>query len=102
MPEPTCGRRSKSSKTANADLAEQKTLVAQDVNALQLLVGAPIDPALLPESIDVAAPTIASLPAGLDSGILLRRPDVCRRNIRCKATMRRSARRARRCSRASR
>ena len=63
-------------ETANADLAEQKTLVAQDVNALQLLVGAPIDPALLPESIDVAAPTIASLPAGLDSGILLRRPDV--------------------------
>ena len=63
-------------ETANADLAEQKTLVAQDVNALQLLVGAPIDPALLPDSIDTAAPTIVALPAGLDSGILLRRPDV--------------------------
>ncbi len=63
-------------ETANADLAEQRTLVAQDVNALQLLVGAPIDAALLPASIDEAQATIATLPAGLDSGILLRRPDV--------------------------
>ena len=63
-------------ETANADLAEQTTLVAQDANALQLLVGAPIDAALLPTSIDEAQATIATLPAGLDSGILLRRPDV--------------------------
>ena len=63
-------------ETANSDLAEQRTAVAQDVNALQLLVGAPVDPALLPASIDEAQATIATLPAGLDSGILLRRPDV--------------------------
>ncbi len=63
-------------ETANADLAEQTTLVAQDVNALQLLVGAPIDAALLPASIDEAQATVATLPAGLDSGVLLRRPDV--------------------------
>lgn len=62
--------------TAESDLAEQRTQLAQDINALQLLVGAPIDPALLPASIDVALPTIADLPAGIDSGILLRRPDV--------------------------
>ncbi|GGB18480.1 hypothetical protein GCM10011380_05070 [Sphingomonas metalli] len=62
--------------TAEADLAEQRTAVAQDVNALQLLVGAPIDPALLPDTIDRAAATVVELPAGLDSGILLRRPDV--------------------------
>ena len=61
---------------AQSDLAEQTTLLAQDVNALQLLVGAPIDPALLPESIQRAAPTVNELPAGLDSAILLRRPDV--------------------------
>ncbi len=61
---------------AEADVARQTTAVAQDVNALQLLVGAPIDPALLPDSIDQAAPTVAELPAGLDSSILLRRPDV--------------------------
>ena len=62
--------------TAQADVAAQTTALAQDVNALQLLVGAPIDPAMLPASIDEAAPTIAALPAGLDSAILLRRPDV--------------------------
>ena len=61
---------------AQADLARQRTAVAQDINLLQLLVGAPIDPRLLPGSIDEAAPTIAELPAGLDSYVLLRRPDV--------------------------
>jgi multidrug efflux system outer membrane protein len=62
--------------TAEADLAQQKTLLAQDVNALQLLVGAPVDAALLPTSIEQAAATIGELPAGIDSGVLLRRPDV--------------------------
>jgi multidrug efflux system outer membrane protein len=61
---------------AEADVAQQTTSVAQDVNALQLLVGGPIDPKLLPASIDEAAPTVAPLPAGLNSTILLRRPDV--------------------------
>jgi multidrug efflux system outer membrane protein len=61
---------------AQADLAQQTTFVSQDVNALQLLVGAPIAPKLLPGSIDDAAPKIAELPAGLDSYVLLRRPDV--------------------------
>ena len=61
---------------AQADVAQQTTAVAKDANALQLLVGAPIDPALLSNSIDQAAPSIAELPAGLDSTILLRRPDV--------------------------
>ncbi len=61
---------------AQSDLAEQRTALAQDVNALQLLAGAPIDPALLPESIEQVAPTVQELPAGLSSTILLRRPDV--------------------------
>ena len=61
---------------AQADVAAQTTLVAQDINALQLLVGTPIDPKFLSTSIDEAAPTVAKLPAGLDSSILLRRPDV--------------------------
>ena len=61
---------------AQADLASQRTALAQDINLLQLLVGAPIDPKLLPGSIDEAAPTVADLPAGLDSYVLLRRPDV--------------------------
>ena len=70
---------------AQADLARQRTAVAQDVNLLQLLVGAPIDPALLPGSIDEAAPTLAELPAGLDSYILLRRPDVVQAEYQLRA-----------------
>ena len=62
--------------TAEANLAQQKTALAQDVNGLQLLVGAAVDPTLLPASIDEAIGTVATLPAGIDSTILLRRPDV--------------------------
>lgn len=61
---------------ARSDLAEQTTQLAQDVNALQLLVGSAVDPTLLPESIEAIAPTLAELPAGVDSRVLLRRPDV--------------------------
>ena len=61
---------------AQADLAQLRTAVAQDINALQLLVGAPVDPRLLAGSIDDGAKTIAELPAGVDSYVLLRRPDV--------------------------
>ena len=61
---------------AQADLARQRTALAQDVNLLRLLVGGPIDPATLPGSIDQAAGSIASLPPGVDSYVILRRPDV--------------------------
>jgi len=61
---------------AQADLAQQRTALAQDLNALQLVVGAPIDPKLLAGSIDDAFGRIAPVPAGLDSYVLLRRPDV--------------------------
>ena len=70
---------------AQADLAQQKTFVAQDVNALQLLVGAPIDPSLLPASIDQAGPTIATLPPGISSTVLLRRPDVVQAEYQLRA-----------------
>ena len=61
---------------AQADLARQRTAVARDVNALQLLVGAPIAPDLLAGSIDEAFGTVVALPAGVNSYVLLRRPDV--------------------------
>lgn len=62
--------------SAQADIAELRTALAQDVNALQLLLGQPVDAALLPNAIEPAAATIAQVPAGLDSRILLRRPDI--------------------------
>lgn len=62
--------------TAEADIAAQKTALAQDANALQLLVGAPVAAGLLPRSLDDASEAVRVVPAGLDSTILLRRPDV--------------------------
>lgn len=70
---------------AQADVAQQTTAVAQDINALQLLVGAPIPPSLLPRSIDDALPNVAELPAGLDSYVLLRRPDVVQAEYQLRA-----------------
>jgi multidrug efflux system outer membrane protein len=71
--------------TAEADLAQQRTLLAQDANTLQLLVGAPVDLSLLSTDIEQAAGTIAPLPAGLDSTILLRRPDVVQAEYQLRA-----------------
>jgi multidrug efflux system outer membrane protein len=71
--------------TAQADVARQRTSLAQDVNALQLLVGAPIDPALLSGSIDDALGKIVPVPAGLDSYVLLRRPDVVQAEYQLRA-----------------
>ena len=70
---------------AQADLAQQRTVVAQDVNALQLLVGAPIDPEFLSGSIEDAFGRIAPVPAGLDSYVLLRRPDVLQAEYQLRA-----------------
>jgi multidrug efflux system outer membrane protein len=70
---------------AQADLAQQRTAVAQDVNALQLLIGAPIDPKQLSGSIDDAFGKIAAVPAGLDSYVLLRRPDVLQAEYQLRA-----------------
>jgi multidrug efflux system outer membrane protein len=70
---------------AQADLAQQRTFVAQDVNLLRLLVGGPVDPALLAGSIDVAAATIADPPVGIDSYVLLRRPDVVQAEFQLRA-----------------
>jgi multidrug efflux system outer membrane protein len=70
---------------AKSDVASQTTLVAQDRNNLQLLVGAPIDDALIPASIESIDGQIAALPAGLSSTILLRRPDVVQAEYQLRA-----------------
>jgi multidrug efflux system outer membrane protein len=61
---------------AQADKAQLIAQIAQDRNALELLVGAPVADADLPPSLDAVANQLGELPAGLDSQILLRRPDV--------------------------
>ncbi len=61
---------------AKSDRANLTTLVSQDRNALELLTGAPVADADIPVTIDAVGTWIAALPAGLDSRILLRRPDV--------------------------
>jgi outer membrane protein, multidrug efflux system len=64
-------------ETARADTARFEGQVARDTNALQLLVGAPVDEAALPAGFGprhVAG--LHAVPEGLPSEVLLRRPDV--------------------------
>jgi outer membrane protein, multidrug efflux system len=61
---------------ALSDLASLTTIVAQGRNALELLVGSPVREAELAPSIESIDGMLAELPTGLDSYILLRRPDV--------------------------
>lgn len=61
---------------ANSDVEDDTTLVAQDRNALELLVGGPVEDALLPVSLAELDGSMANVPAGLSSKILLQRPDV--------------------------
>lgn len=63
-------------ETARSDVARFAGQVAQDINALTLLVGDTLDPALLPTRFEPAVSGLAGLPAGLPSSVLLRRPDV--------------------------
>ena len=72
-------------ETARSDLARQRTALAQDRNLLQLLIGAPVDEALLPASIGEIDQSFVAPPAGLDSRILLRRPDIVEAEYRLRA-----------------
>ncbi len=63
-------------ETAGGDVASQTTALAQDINAIRLLVGADFDESLLPGSVDEVNQSLAVLPAGTNSQVLLRRPDV--------------------------
>lgn len=70
---------------ARSDVANFTTLVAQDRNALELLVGAPVADADLPASIESIDSLLGEVPAGLDSRVLLRRPDVVQAEYRLRA-----------------
>jgi len=62
-------------EAARSDVAQYAAAVERDTNALTLLVGAPVDPALLPQQLTQVT-AVAPLPVGLPSEVLLRRPDV--------------------------
>ena len=63
-------------QAARNDIAVLRTQIAKDRNALDLLVGAPVAPALLPRALGDARAGIEVLPTDLSSTVLLRRPDV--------------------------
>jgi multidrug efflux system outer membrane protein len=63
-------------ESARADAARYDGNVAQDIDALTLLVGATVDPALLPQGLASGVTELHAVPAQMPSSVLLRRPDV--------------------------
>jgi outer membrane protein, multidrug efflux system len=66
-------------------IAQLTTQVAQDRNALDLLAGTTVADTLLPAGLGTQDYSIAALPGGLDSKILLNRPDVVQAEDQLKA-----------------
>lgn len=63
-------------ESARADVGRYTSQVAQDTNALNLLVGAAVEARLLPDRLSDSAATLLGTPSDLPSEVLLRRPDV--------------------------
>ena len=63
-------------ESARADVASYASQVEQDLNALNLLAGTTVPDNLLPGDERMAAAQLVSVPAGLPSSLLQRRPDV--------------------------
>lgn len=61
---------------ARSDAAAYLTALEQAKNALTLLVGASVAPGDIPDTLGEDDAVLATLPVGLDSAVLLRRPDV--------------------------
>jgi multidrug efflux system outer membrane protein len=61
---------------ARVDAARYTTLVAQDENALNLVVGSTVPPELLPRALSENLTAVQDIPSGLPSEVLLKRPDV--------------------------
>jgi multidrug efflux system outer membrane protein len=63
-------------ENARADVARYEGNIAQDINALTLLVGAAVPTALLPDANEAQTPLLSPIPVGLPSQVLLERPDI--------------------------
>ncbi len=70
--------------TAKREIARYTQLIAQDENALQLLVGSPIPKELWPQDLQSINP-FREISAGLSSEVLLQRPDIQAAEHRLKA-----------------
>ncbi|WP_322044039.1 efflux transporter outer membrane subunit [Paraburkholderia sp. J67] len=63
-------------QSARNDVAQAQTTAAQARNALELVVGAPVPDADLPDAQVDPVTSITTIPAGIPSSVLQRRPDV--------------------------
>lgn len=63
-------------ESARADAARYRSFVAQDENALALVVGVPVSAELLPTRLTDTISAVSDLPAGVPSEVLTRRPDI--------------------------
>jgi multidrug efflux system outer membrane protein len=72
-------------ESARVDVARYTGQVAQDRNALALLLGTPVPEALAPDALGDALNALPDLPAGVPSDLLLRRPDLLQSEHQLKA-----------------
>lgn len=63
-------------EAARVDIARYAAIVAQNANALSLLVGSPVPADLLPSTISESLTALKDVPPNLSSDVLLRRPDI--------------------------
>lgn len=62
--------------SARVEIARYTTLVAQDENGLNLLVGSSVSADLLPQSLSTALTSLKDIKPGTPSDVLLSRPDI--------------------------
>jgi multidrug efflux system outer membrane protein len=70
---------------ARVDAARFEGNVAQDVDALALLIGGALNFSGLPQDLDADVTALAPLPAALPSTVLLRRPDILQAEYQLRA-----------------
>lgn len=72
-------------EAARIDIARFTTLIAQDENALDLVVGSPVPPELKPQKLGATLTTLKDTAPGTPSDVLLQRPDILQAEAQLKA-----------------